>query len=500
MGLLEQFVDAYLQLRNPVSQLHKLNASFDANMSGAFNLFGLDTHFSFQNNSFIAWIEREGEFLEREAESSGEDIYRSLDDSELEAYLKKNPAMLDMFRARELAAHEHFHVLQALTLRSVFSLAQAYRTIGQWRNYFGVMVLHSGATFKQGECIFDALRNIPDYENLLGSTLHDLSKKANLALNVTKIHAQGLSMLDLIEGSAFFAQKIAVRTFAVPTFNVADNPIYSGAWQVYQTMGGRDEMTFLLVCLAALRFGDIKRGYAHPVDIFLSLAQEATTFESTWFEPPSLAKCFGFTINSNEDNDEKYFAHLHITNQRQIDSLALYRRQATEEVNHAVDEALKISKKIAEYVKAKFESVGAPVDENQVSASYIDDFLRAFGMGIYEQFPAVNTEEFCLRFLFDTDIYNEFSHFAIDAAGEVGVQEIGGNMLNGDEARALHSILNRFESLALYDPDEQSPLPYCCDIHPNPGDFDQVIECQQEGSLNAVIREICGRELHELFN
>lgn len=498
----ERFVSIYLQLRNQNTQLYHLNAPGEGSLTGAFNLFELDTRFPFINQEYLADTEREIGSLERKMDTM-EDQFRPLEDDEMADFKRTHPEMFELMRAQELVAHENFHVLQVCALRTVFSLAQSYRTIDRWRNYFGVILLNSGVTFKEGECIFDALRHIPNYEEVLSTTLYDLSKRAKLALNAVKAHADGLSVMHLIEGSAFIAQKISLRTLAMPTFTVDDKPLYSGAWQIYQAHGGQDEVTFLLVCLAALRFGDIRSGYAHPVDIFLSLAKEAANLEATGaaaFSTAGVDKRFGHSNEPLPGRNEKYFWHLDVVDERQKAALAQCRNEANENVNGAVDMALNISRSIARHVKSHFDAVGAPVDKEQMSASYIDDFLRAYGMTLYKRFPAVNTEEFCLRYLFDASIQQAFRDCAEGAAGKTAVQEIGGNMLNGDQTRALSDIIQRFETLTLYNPLGNVSLPYCCELHPAPGGINVLIDCQREDSLNALMRQICEKELRELID
>lgn len=503
-----RLVSAYLQLRQQNAELYMLNAPSEGALKGAFNLFGLDARFSFVNQEYLSKAEKVIESFSASLDSST-DLSRRLDDAELVDLLDANPEILESLRVQELLAHENFHALQICALRSGFTLAQSYRTIERWKSYFGAVALGStGATFKEGDCIFDTLRFIPDYQRLLGSTLRNLLENVKLAIDAAKIQAEGLSLLHLIEGSAFIAQKMSVRTFTVPTFNVSDKPLYDQAWQVYQRKGGHDELVFILVCLAALRFGDIEPEYAHPVDIFLSLANNAPAFEKSAAEAFSPSP-FGapspfinrsiFGGDSDADLDEEYFYHLDGGDVRQKASLAQYRREANDQVNSAVDFALKISRKIAQHVKSNFDEIGSRVDEAQMAASYVDGFLRAYGKDIYERFPAANTEEFCLRFLFDRDLRQAFGDCATDAAGKTIVQEISGNAFTGNEARALSDILHSLETLALYDPDKPSLLPYCCELHPVPGDFDVFIECRHEESLNALIRNMCGREIRDLI-
>lgn len=500
MESLERLIAAYVKLRNPDFPAHKLNAALGNELAGSFSLLELDTHFSFGGQKFVSWAEEEITAMEREKEYSGADAHRPLEDAELRELMRKNPALLDMLRGRELVAHENFHVLQAISLRSAFTLAQAYRKIGYWRDYFGVMVLNNGVQFQPGECIFDAVRHIPDYETLLSATLHDLVKRVDLAQSATAPHAAGLSMIDLMEGSAYSAQKIAIRSFAVPTFNVPQDSTYTRAWQVYQSMGGRDEMAFLLACLASLRFGDLVSGYDHPVDIFVSLAKESPGLEAS-----ELGMCFGhfskkFSLGLHDlINEGRCSFHLDIADETQMNVLERYRREASDNVNHAVDAGLEISRKIAQHIKERFESVGAKVDEEQFRASYVEEFLQAFGTSIYEQFPAANTEEFLIRFLCDENIQQKFSHCVIGAGGDAPVMKVGQMVLTGDQIRVLHDALSRFETLAMYDADKNQPLPKCCEAHPDPGDEKQYMECQNPDSLNTLMLNICDREINDLL-
>jgi hypothetical protein len=186
---------------------------------------------------------------------------------------------------REAIAHESFHIIQAITTDSVGMRFDAARRLSilKW------MLIEDFFFDRQGRVPFqtdayELLHHIDQSSELY----HYISRNFDYCRSDAKLISQyslashhfGLSMFDIIEGSALIFQKYIYN----PTLNMSDilldaqvgniPSVYLNAGFYYLNNNGSDPLEFLLFCYCSLKYGlipdesDFVNTPINPVSLF----------------------------------------------------------------------------------------------------------------------------------------------------------------------------------------------------------------------------------------
>lgn len=162
----------------------------------------------------------------------------------------------------EVVCHEAFHIIQAATLPVVGMRFDAERRLSLLK----LILVEDFFLDRQGVCkygngLYELLEKAePDSElyHLLSRLFDSCRGDIELIGYYATRSKVGVNLFDLIEGSAYFFQKLLFQPDYHPDscLEFATLPkVYTNAWGVFSEMGGTDPLDFLLFCHLALSVG-----------------------------------------------------------------------------------------------------------------------------------------------------------------------------------------------------------------------------------------------------
>ncbi|MBU0655285.1 MAG: hypothetical protein KJ914_09160 [Gammaproteobacteria bacterium] len=184
----------------------------------------------------------------------------------------------------EVVCHEAFHIIQATTMPVVGMRFDAERRLAMLKLLLVEdFYLDRQGTSEYGNGLYELLEQAdPESEiyhplsRLFGYCCSDIRLISDYAEPITV----GINLFDLIEGSAYFFQKLLFQPDyhpdRCPEF-AALPPVYTRAWQVFREMDGDDPLDFLIFCHLSLLIGlivdedDINQHVLSPLMLFVGL-------------------------------------------------------------------------------------------------------------------------------------------------------------------------------------------------------------------------------------
>jgi hypothetical protein len=504
----QEFLDRYFVLFQKLSHTYSLNAPSDGEINGAFNLSELGVVLGFVNKPHLDWMGEALTAFESDTKSmSDEDLHRGLSPDELDQFLKKNTDTLRIVKLIEVTDHEHFHAIQAFTLRSVFQITKAFQRLSECRTMIAVMAMQAGATFSIGQPILAVINHMPENQKAVLSGLVRILDRELEILERCIEEIDGLTCLQLIEGAAYAAQRVASMAPDDDIFNVSELPLYSRAWDIWVENGGTERLCFLLAADIALRFGSntlsLHKEYG-PVPIFLSLAAKAGRIESLLESKLSLPSGkFGWEITFMAAYENKrvfdYLRPHSTTNEAIKRLLETYTMRIPAHINRAL---LEFSEELLLEVPDALRGAFIPIDRGDVTADYSEKQLQVLGNILYDKMPALGTQQFLLCWLTSMDCRRDFGMMYTEAYSELSKTKMDVMHVNllTEEYLLISRKISDFEQILLYSIIDCPTHPYCCNLHGRTRDLDLLDACEQLDSLKAFTEQICQRNLSALID
>lgn len=183
--------------------------------------------------------------------------------------------------AQQVLAHELCHAVQVCQFPAARTLLQALHAVDRWEMLVYLSATSLGKRWSPGEAIFEALE-IPAISRQFPRLTSLIRQSVEILIESLNVRPSGLSLYDLIEGSAYAVELVTSRTMGVVPIERPER--YTRAWHAYVRCGGRDLQTFAMLVHACLRegavFGHRDGYYPHPVDMFQYLVAYAPYFET----------------------------------------------------------------------------------------------------------------------------------------------------------------------------------------------------------------------------
>nr|WP_320049125.1 hypothetical protein [uncultured Desulfuromonas sp.] len=253
---------------------------------------GIDEHYLNKAKEALSDIEEYGH---------GNDIFEKLDSMDL---LKSNPKLISLFILKELQSHEFFHLLQTLLLPSCYSLYKASREMASLKVMIFGLYLKTGSKFSLNKelSIFEYLDSVSD-DDIRGylERFFDMYRyNTNIVDNFFSYSEKDtrVNMIDLMEGSAYFFQKLSNRTMSIDTFTPKKDSPYLVAHDHFTKCGGKENLLFVVLCHLALKYGILDDGdfmeiMPTPQDIFESLCNQVDRYNDYLSDIPFSFSLFG---------------------------------------------------------------------------------------------------------------------------------------------------------------------------------------------------------------
>jgi hypothetical protein len=164
----------------------------------------------------------------------------------------------------EAICHEAFHIIQAVTLPVVGMRFDAQRRLSLLK----MALVEDFILDRHGICeVGNGLYELLEQLDSTSEVYHPISRlfgycrsDIDLISHYTTLGRIGVNLFDLIEGSAFFFQKLLFQPDYHPDRcpQFAELPkVYTNAWDVFREQGGADPLDFLLFCHVSLAVGFI---------------------------------------------------------------------------------------------------------------------------------------------------------------------------------------------------------------------------------------------------
>lgn len=255
-----------------------LDAAFESGLTGAISLSDSTISSPAFSADFLPQMHNMQVVLERYHARFGD---RPIDIGAMSA---QDPELALTLEHLEMWLHETFHGLQKHAYGTLFSLVDAIQKVESWETLLFLNRASAGGHWELGSSFMSCLQ---DTRAQFGTGLaHMIIDSCNAILQATAPRANGLGLLDLVEGQALVASRLACGVFDARP--LPQQEVYTRAWRAYQCFGGKIPLVFVLIVSAALRYGDMETEgslggmYPHPVDIFNFLIQLAPEIESVY--------------------------------------------------------------------------------------------------------------------------------------------------------------------------------------------------------------------------
>ena len=411
--------------------------------------------------------------------------------------IEKYPQLNRLYEIEELIAHEHFHLLQFISCRSVNKFYKAMRKHHTIRVYLLFELIRMNIKLDRDEkkSLFSTILKFkkPASKNKFMDMINNSKVETSIVKNFYnyKTDKTNLNAIDIMEGSTIALQKIVSKNKNIKTvfheekLSLSDaveknDKKYYGAWKHYREQGGMERIVFFIITHQALKYGFIDDGkkvnsLPSPQDLFVSLCQNISKYEVEY--------------NTLHLSPLKIDEELKQFNLGDKQIQAIYKLT---KIFSQVKEDIRIySKQVdSNYSDEAFEK------EITYENSYIYAPLKTISEQIFEDYPIVKSDFFLPILLTDYDFLVKFifGYFP--------------NMLKSIEFQGIFQnkttvISDNFFVTIADDIDEymRTSSAHCCDNHTmeKVGIF-ELICCNAENSLKNRYKRATGKEFASLFN
>lgn len=543
MEAIDRYIAQYEKYRSLMSE-GILNAAAEQSLAASIKLTDSSISFKVFESNFIGRI---GLLLERFQTKYG----HRTDVIHVRNFAKGNSEFAELFAMQEIGMHEALHALQKHAYRSVFNLVDALQSIESWEVKLFLAHAGSGGKWSANDSFLSCLKRNKQFDPAEGiARLIAQHCETVLEAGVTK--ANGLNIFHLIEGQAFVGGKLAIK-ICDGDEDIQGPELYTKAWRIFRSRGGKEPILFYLMVGAALRYGDIDTDRSfrdfrpHPVDVFgylLNFVPEIHALMSKLDSPlfvyglvridtilqdieKAVAQKIAQGIGPVDSVDELHCYVKHKMSDEDYDSLdekeEMTQRnkaeifsafdpmesvgQMGEEGERGIQLLLNISQAIAKIVECAYSRVAEPMN-TEFERPRPKEIGLEVGFHFRHFFPDYWKEESIIRMVLDQDFsfgkVMRFFIFELDARikirpfdhmDEMTHEEYGFMVRWMDVIKNLLAISNWDGGNVL--------LPYCCEEHGRvaanlamPEFFDA---CASEDSSGKMLKLFMGRSINSFF-
>jgi len=414
------------------------------------------------------------------------------------------PELIDIILLGEIWNHEIFHYYQFLSLTSLNNVLFAHRFIQKIKCQYLIHHIKNNGKFYNDKG-FKICKTFNDYiyiSKSISSNISELLDHYCATIDNFKKKYDGLSANHIVEGAAYYFQKITNQSLKVKTFDVEED--YKLAYNEYTNAGGKAEAIFLLLCNAALRNGNINSENFHntPVGIYKALLQHVNKLEE-------LLKDDGEYVYYNNNiyienliiskfNDFQYKLFIKLDSisrtiqkivEKFFDSNAHNNRKCSD-----IDECLETK------INDTYNNLYNIFEKNNPKLLILLESkkLRIMHNHFYNKFENFKSDRFLLLLLIQPSFLHEYFYKAIC---EIDSLYLHSSTIKEDNL--FYFFIDIVIKLINRDVDknknknEKPPTFHCCREHGD--DEEHILKCSNNPSLNFNFKRLFNKELHEIL-
>lgn len=442
---------------------------------------GLDEHFLDKAKKALSNIEET---------SANRDLHKKHSTADL---IKENPSLISLFIGQEIQSHEYFHLLQTLLLPSCYALYKASREMASLKVMIFGLHLQTGGKLK-----LDTNLSIYEYLDLISDDeikgyllqLFDLYKYNTSIVDNFFTYTDkesNIDMVDLMEGAAYFFQKLSNRTISIKTFQPKTDSPYLKAHEYFKDKGGKEDLLFIVLSHMSLKYGLLDDGdfmelMPTPQEIFESLCEEINSYENYLADIPLSLSFFG-SYSPFEKLEQWGFS---------------FKEQGFEDVmNDMTDEELYAAGKIIGLCNRVEDDVQMHFEKNRVKfkkPQVKPDDIRANAIveKIRDDYPSFDSYLF-LSLLLTNHLFASTMLFKyLPKVKDVEYKGVFSEDTNTLMDNNLYRLVNDIDSLLI------NGITECCHIH-GKLPFRKLVVCESKVGLNQRVKNLIGTDLKGLF-
>lgn len=432
-----------------------------------------------------------------------------------------------------IRAHEAFHGFQAMAFQSSRELFRSMQMISRRQLLtLGQMVVE-GVKIRPGQTIFDAGACCES------SIFNGAFKKLDSSISTLEKSLEsvaGVSMLDLIEGSAAAVELLnrhgnyhSSKHIVLSSQMDEMTGVYGNAWKIYRDRGGESLAVFAHLCCSSLRYGSVSPpnfdSAPSPQEVYEYLTRFSRFFDSyvtdIEFEEPDfsneipLGDFFDADFNPRKaDIPKKNWADYQPStsdNHHFPDSmfedhvesaLESYKENRTQDQLRLQDNLFGVSVAIVRAVNAAYIRVGPEISEEHVSGD---------GRMIYDQvasdvnitIPGLQIEEVQLRAIAQPDFQLKLAKVFESEVGKIRFRpwHNSSDSVSHKEIVFMYELAQKIEIIsfaehldALDQAEKQVfSMPYCCGQHKEEfRTLGQILSCESGDSIASTFKGVFG--------
>lgn len=414
-----------------------------------------------------------------------------------DSLIEKYPQLSILYEIEELIAHEHFHLLQFISCKSVNTFYKAMRKHHTIRVYLLFELIRMNVTLERDahKSLFSSILKLKNEasKNKFIDMINNTKVETSIVKNFYnyKNDEVDLNCIDIMEGSTIALQKIVSKNKNIKTvfheekLRSSDKfeknyKKYYAAWDYYKEQGGVEQIIFFIITHQSLKYGlvdDGKKTYSapSPQNLFVALCKNISKYE----------------VEYNT---------LHLTPFNIDNELGQF------DLESGQIQAIYKLKKIFFQIKEDMRTYSEKVDSNYSNEAFEKDIvyensyifapLKSINEKILEDYPIVKSDFFLPLLLTDYDFFVKFIFGYLP------------NMLKSIEFQGIFQnnttiVSDNFFVTIADDIDEymRTNSARCCDNHTldKVGIF-ELICCNAEDSLKNRYKRATGKEFASLFN
>jgi hypothetical protein len=432
-----------------------------------------------------------------------------------------------------IRAHEAFHGFQAMAFQSCRELFRSMQMISRRQLLtLGQMVVE-GVKIRPGQTIFDAGARC-ESSIFLGAFKKMDSSISTLEKSLEAV--AGVSMLDLIEGSAAAVEILnrhgnyhTLKHIALSSQMDEMTGVYGSAWKFYRDRGGESLAVFSHLCCSSLRYGSVSPpnfdSAPSPQEVYEYLTRFSRFFDSyvtdIEFEEPEFSNEFPlgdfFDADFNprkadipkenwadyqpSTSDNHHFPDSMFEDNVES-ALESYKENRTQDQLRLQDNLFGVSMSVVRAVNAAYIRVGPEISEEQVSSD---------GRMIYDRvasevnriLPGLQIEEVQLRAIAQPDFQSKLAKVFESEVGKIRFHPWHNSSVSVShkEIVFMYELAQKIERISFaehFDALSQGEvqifsMPYCCDQHRDEfRTLHQIVSCENLDSIASAFKGVFG--------
>jgi len=413
--------------------------------------------------------------------------------------IEQIPEILHIIQVNETITHEFFHFFQFTTLKIPLQIIESTRSLQEFRTLTFLFHLQHDGKWKHShdDSIFSVLNDYPEEQVESFFRQLDIQNKNLAIIKEFNKRYDGVSANDLLEGEAFYFQKISNGSINIRTESNKVDSIYYRAFQEYKKAGGKDEIIFLLICNASLKNGTIDKEwydyFLSPIAIFQLLLQHVASFEELLYKESN--KFIESDCTSMYQFLDQYESIKNILSKFDSDLLKYFINldNISKHIQKIIDDHLKESSK-----KSNYDDIPKIMDER----------IKIISEHLQNEFSLLFSDTFLLLLIFDIDIRSKFFKDIVERDEWKVKTILGDKTIREDKEffRLVDDIIKVIDAGCIYKEDENPLYVYCCSKHNELciTDFEDDSEpnlytCTNQDSINMKCKKYFNRQLIDLI-